>query len=276
MQTRNRQGLFYVVTICALISAVLVCAEILVRLLFPFNTPDTIRQYSIRYVRSICSTNRVRPLGHMMQESDSKALGARSENEPIKRYFINEAGYRGHSFAPVKLEGTIRIVILGGSSVFDANGKDISPEEGRDWPHLVERFLRDMGHSNVEVVNAGVPGHATFDSLGRLYSQLWIYKPDYVLLYNCWNDLKYFRKVTPEKPLITHYEPMKENPFTTYQGLLDRVSCHSQLYVKLRNRYYMWKYPAGNEGLLPEGEYLDTYSSHAVKQYRLNVQLIVD
>jgi hypothetical protein len=99
-------------------------------------------------------------------------------------------------------------VIVGGSSVFDANARDASEEAGRDWPHLAEGFLKRSGYSDVDVINAGAPGHATFDSLGRLYSQIWIYQPDYVLLYNCWNDVKYFRVVTPEQPLITPFRPL--------------------------------------------------------------------
>jgi hypothetical protein len=90
--------------------------------------------------------------------------------------------------------------------VFDGNAKDPSENETRDWPHLIERFLRDEGYK-VEVINAGIPGHASFDALGRLYSQLWIYQPDYVLLYNIWNDIKYFRSLGPENPLISLYKP---------------------------------------------------------------------
>ena len=66
------------------------------------------------------------------------------------------------------------------------------------------------------------------------------------------------------------------NPFIEYQGPWDRFLSSSQLYVKFRNRYYSWKYPVGDEGVILQAEYKDTYSPYAVKQYRLDVELIVD
>jgi lysophospholipase L1-like esterase len=107
--------------------------------------------------------------------------------------------------------------------------------ETRDWPHLVERFLWNKGYDNVEVINAGISGHASFDVLGQLYSELWIYEPDYVLFYGAWNDIKYFRKLTPEHPVISLYEPFdkKSNPFTDYQGPLDRFLSNSQLLAEI-------------------------------------------
>ena len=221
-------------------------------------------------------------MGQIVEEDSDKALGKKGKAEaPTNRFFINDLGYRGPNFSARKPQGIRRIVIVGGSTVFDANAKDPSASETRDWPHLVERFLRNKGYNNVEVIeviNAGIPGHASFDALGRLYSQLWIYEPDYVLFYGAWNDIKYFRKLIPEDPLISLFQPESEksNPFTEYQGLLDRFFSNFQLYVKLRNQYYSWKYSVGEEGIIPEGSYQDAYSPYAVKQYRLNLELIVD
>ena len=178
-----------------------------------------------------------------------------------------------------KPRGTTRIVVIGGSAVFDAYQKDVSPDQGGDWPHLVERYLRERGYNNVEVINAGMPGLASFDALGLLYSQLWVYQPDYVIFYGAWNDIKYFKKLTPETPLISLFTPFdqKSNPFTEYQGWWDRFLSNFQLYVKIRNRYYDWKFHVGEEGAMPEGaKYDETYSPYGVKQYRLDVELIVD
>src|SRR5262249_24082043 len=150
-------------------------------------------------------------------------------------FHINNIGYRGPTFTVRKPKGVIRIVTIGGSSVFDQNIKDSSTYDGRDWPHLVEHFLKNEGYNNIEAINAGIPGQTTFDSLGRLYSQLWIYEPDYVLLYCAWNDIKYFVDLTPEKPLISLIKPKEDfgtKPFIEYQGFWDRFLSYSQLYVK--------------------------------------------
>lgn len=254
-------------------------AEVVVRLSLPFNTPDTIRKYSLQYIPSFFARGLLKPMAEIVEEDSDKALGKKGQAEvPAHRLFINNHGYRGPNFSARKPQGIRRIIIVGGSTVFDANAKDPSASETNDWPHLVERFLRNKGYDNVEVINAGISGHASFDALGRLYSQLWIYEPDYVVFYGAWNDIKYFRKLTPEQPLISLWQPeyQKSNPFTEYQGLWDRILSNSQLYVKLRNQYYSWKYSVGEEGIIPEGSYQDSYSLYAVKQYKLNVELIVD
>lgn len=99
-----------------------------------------------------------------------------------------------------------------------------------------------------------------------------------MVFYGAWNDIKYFKKLTPETPLISLFTPFdqKSNPFTEYQGLWDRFLANSQLYVKIRNQYYDWKIRVGEEGAIPEGKYEETYSPYAVRQYRLDVELIVD
>jgi lysophospholipase L1-like esterase len=276
--TPGRKKYFVIITALLSLFFVLLAGEILVRFLLPFNTPDTVRQHSIEYVPSLFARFQLRPIGRMLEENHDKAWGTTNRDTAQHQLFINELGFRGPSFMPRKPEGIQRIAIFGGSSVFDANSKDYPDNIGRDWPHRVERFLRQMGHAQVEIINVGVPGYATFDSLGRLYSQVWMYEPDFVLLYNGWNDVKYFRLITPEEPLLSHFKPLPENgnPFIYYSGWLDRLLSYSQLYIKFRNQYYSDRFRLGTEGVIPEGKYQDTYSPHAVKQYRLNVQLFID
>jgi lysophospholipase L1-like esterase len=270
----RKKFLLYLITGIISLSVVLICGEILVRILLPFNNPDTLKSRSLQRVESLFSRHLLKPTQFVVKEGDSKAKGQVQKSG----YFINSLGYRGADFAVKKPEGVIRIIVIGGSSVFDPNARDTSPEEGNDWPHLVGRLLVNKASGNIEVINAGIPGHASFDALGRLYSQLWMYEPDYVLFYGAWNDIKYFRQLTPEKPLISIFDKSyASNPFIEYQGFWDRLLSSSQLYVKFRSHYYGWKFQVGEEGVIPEAAaYQDTYSSNAVKQYKLNVELIVD
>jgi lysophospholipase L1-like esterase len=272
----RKKALLCLITGILSLSIVLICGEILVRMLLPFNNPDTLKRRSLQRIESLFSRHLLKPTQFVVQEDDSKGKGQVQHYG----YFINSVGYRGPDFAVRKPKGIIRIIVIGGSSVFDPNAKDTSPEQSNDWPHLVERLLakKGSGNGNIEVINAGIPGHASFDALGRLYSQLWMYEPDYVLFYGAWNDIKYFPQLTPEKPLISIFHKISEsNPFIEYQGFWDRLLSSSQLYVKFRNQYYGWKFQVGEEGVIPEAAaYQDTYSSFAVKQYQLNVQLIVE
>jgi hypothetical protein len=54
------------------------------------------------------------------------------------------------------------------------------------------------------------------------------------------------------------------------------MSESSQVYVRLRERYFVWKYHIGSEGSAPEGEYASTLSQTALRQYKMNVETFVD
>jgi len=246
-------------------------AESLTRLFLRYNTPDTVRQHSLQYLPSVFGRHRLKP---DQAVSTSGAWGDPANPDGSGRTFtINERGYRGVPITIPKPESTIRIVVLGGSSVFDVNAN-----EGADWPHLVQEFLRHSGHPEVEVINAGVPGHASFDSLGRLYSQLWMFEPDYVVLYHGWNDVKYFPSLDPGHPLIaklTPYDPAAD-PFQNYRGGLDRFLAHSQVYIKLRSQYWIHKLDPGTEGARIEAGVQAGYGPWGLRQFQLDVELLIE
>jgi len=164
-------------------------------------------------------------------------------------------------------------VSLGGSAVFD-----IRATEGEDWPHVLEHILKSRGYENLEVINGGVPGHASPDALGRLYSQVWMWEPDFVLLYSAWNDVKYFHGISPDSPLISMIQPYSDekDPLQSYLGPLDRLLCSSQIYVKLRTRYFLWKHQIGAEGAVKEGNLESAYSEWGGRQYKLILETFVD
>lgn len=182
--------------------------------------------------------------------------------------YINEKGYRGRNFQVNKKEGTIRIIFYGGSAVFDA--------DGGNWPRRVEKIIKQSGFDEVEVINAGIPGHASFDSLGRLFSEGHLFNPDYVVLYNAWNDIKYFKMT---KPLLRLFRPSEKSvdPRVQYHGMIDRALCRcSKQYLLVREKYLLSKYRLGPEGPKPSGEYGSETSSIALRQFRLNVEMFVD
>jgi lysophospholipase L1-like esterase len=210
-----------------------------------------------------------------------EALFARSvlresqDQQGLVKWPINSLGYRAETdFSVAKPPGVTRIVVIGGSSVFDPNvwGED-------DWPHRVERHLNEDGH-NVEVINAGVPGHATFDSVGRLYSEIWMFEPDYVVLYQCWNDIKYFTTLSPSQSLLRTYEPATDVVVDPFSGCVSKLECAlvntSQLYIFARIRYLVWKYDVGPEGAVEDRPIVDSFGETGPAQYKLNVQTFVD
>lgn len=277
---RARNAVLALATVGTSLALTLGLAEVVVRALRPYNTPDTVRHYSIQYEPAVYARHLMKPLDRLVEVDGGKAWGTKSPDAPPERaYFINAWGYRGPGFSAAKPHDTTRIVVLGGSAVFDQNVSDTGGAETKDWPHEVGRRLARMG-LRVEVINAGVPGHTSADSLGRLFAQLWLFEPDYVVAYHGWNDIKLWHRhaITPETPLIRRVQPYDErrNPFTSYRGTLDAFLSHSQLYVKVRNRILGRGLRLGAEGAVEEGEPGHDWGRFGPAQFRLNLQLIVD
>lgn len=264
-EASSKSALFRLLGVLTFIVITLICGEIFVRLFFPYYTPDTVKKHSLPYAPAAYASSMFAPVNDRIEITLVKAVGA-------KTYFINEHGSRGASFKLPKPSDVRRIVVLGGSTVFDLNA-----DEGFDWPHLVEKFLKEKGHHQVEVINAGIPGHTSSDSLGRLYAEIWQWEPDYLMIYEAWNDIKYFNSLSYNAPLIRLVKPSNSDadPFKTYQGTMDYLLSYSQLYVRIRTRYFAWKHQVGSEGKLKE-ERKDNVGSLGLSQFRLNMEMFVD
>ena len=230
---------------------------------YGYVTPEIIRGRSLQYAPSLFART-------VFPQQAQTAYGGKTVSDGLV-YPINSRGYRGPEFAVPKPANLIRIIIYGGSQVFDVNAAG-----DNDWPRRVEKILRGRG-VNVEVINAGVPGHASWDSVGKLFAEGHTFAPDIVVLCNAWNDLKSFRS---EQPLLRQFKPYAAtgDPRQNYQNALDRFICeHSQLFVRLRMKYYSWRLRAGEQGQIPENAATGAdVSAAAVQQYRLNAQTFAD
>ena len=150
--------LVFTLATMAIVGVVAGCvAEAIFRFATPrrYPTPEMLRERTLEYAPSLFAR-------HVFPRQELHASNEDANN--LIAYYINEKGYRGRNFAVAKPAGTIRIIFYGGSVTFDVN----LPEE-RDWPHRVEAILRASAYPQVEVINAGIPGHASWDSFGRLF-----------------------------------------------------------------------------------------------------------
>lgn len=278
--TRPASRHIALLAILALIALGVLGAEVAVRLLLPHDGPEVFRRYSLGYLPAVFTRSRLEPVGRLVHVDGGKAWGTKPADAPSDHvYHINAHGFRGPPFASRKPTGTTRIVVLGGSAVFDQNVSDDSAAVGRSWPNRAESLLRDRGFA-VEVINAGVPAHAAADAVGRLLTELWLYEPDIVLLYSGWNDLKNFRgaAIAPDAPLAHLIRPLdpSADPFRNYLGAWDRLLSHSQLYVKFRTGFLRRRLAVSGEGFLPTGATGSDYGPFGPRQYELALQSFVD
>ncbi len=99
-------------------------------------------------------------------------------------YRINRLGLRGPEPLPGKPPHTLRVVCLGDSFTF---GEGVREED--TWPaRLQAELIASRRYGGVEVINAGVQGHGTKESVALYVGYLRSLRPDLVLLGFVLND----------------------------------------------------------------------------------------
>lgn len=264
---RSRFSLVVISTVVCLV-IVLGVGELGVRLFVKNGdvTPGILQSRSVQYDPAIFARHVFKQEARTIEHTFGSKKGVVWE--------INEQGYRGHNFETKKPNGVIRIIVYGGSAAFD-----MMVSEGKDWPHQVERQLRESGFPKVEVINAGIMGHTALESVGRLFTEGFVFEPDYVVIYNAWNDIKYLS--SPKTVLRTLQPSLQEfDPRIHYRNSLDSWLCEvSQLYTVLRRSYYKTKLKIDVEGLLQEGEHkkeIAELNAMGFRQYQLAMEMFVD
>jgi lysophospholipase L1-like esterase len=131
--------------------------------------------------------DRVRYLDARAQiaDRDAELIGIPYLNYALNpaRDDVNARGYRGESVAIPKPEDVFRIVALGGSTTY---GHALTADEA--YPAQLQRILRETYGEGVEVVNLGVPGYFSLDSLVNLATRGAALEPDLVIVYDGVND----------------------------------------------------------------------------------------
>lgn len=160
--------------------------------------------------------------------------GSHPNQDKRPMIFTDKYGFLspGKNFEPEKSANEIRIAAIGGSTTANLN---LSFEE--NWPgylgSLVKNFCQDK---TITVINAGVPGFDSAQSLGNLALRVMPYKPDIVIIYHAYNDLKAIRPDMEFKPDYSHIHP---TPFGyhTKPNFIKRCLNNSMFYVRTRNKY---------------------------------------
>ncbi len=97
----------------------------------------------------------------------------------------NAVGTRGEELGVPKPRGEFRIVCIGGSTTYTSSVVD--PAES--YPAQLQARLHRDGFPNVRVVNAGVPGYRSYESVLNFQLRLLDLEPDMVIVYHGVNDV---------------------------------------------------------------------------------------
>ena len=98
----------------------------------------------------------------------------------------NRLGYRGPEVEIPKPDGVFRIVALGGSTTYgiSTSWEDAYPAQ------LQSRLREEYGYTHVEVVNAGLSGYSSWDTLANFAFRVLELEPDLVIFYEGINDVQ--------------------------------------------------------------------------------------
>jgi lysophospholipase L1-like esterase len=168
-----------------------------------------------------------------------KQLGPRAElagfhpylqNVPVpsdRKMSINRWGFRGEEIDLAKPDGTYRIFVLGGSTVF-CGEVDFEQTHCR----LMEKKLRQAYPGvKIEVQNAGVPWHTSQHSLIKFLTKVEDFQPDLVIIYHGINDL--CRGFSPPYASVGEYQP-------DYSHFYGPVATMVRTYAEDRGRFHLY------------------------------------
>src|SRR5438105_5372309 len=97
----------------------------------------------------------------------------------------NSLGFRGDEFPKAKPKDEFRIVAMGGSTTYD---EDVEDNKNIHTKQL-ENILHENGYQNVRVINAGISGYNSWESLANLEFRVLDLSPDIVIHWNNNNDV---------------------------------------------------------------------------------------
>lgn len=175
---------------------------------------------------------------------------------------VNSSGLRGPEIDPVKPEGTRRVVVVGDSTVY---GHGVSGAGT-----FAQKLQGSLG-SGFEVINAGVPGYSTEQTLNLLDMRIWDMSPDLIIIASMWSDNNFDSFVDAE--LICEHRAF-EGRWTTP---LTRVAEHSAIYrfadwhLRIAHREAAVRQVGWMLGRAPQGDRRRV----PVNDYAANLQRIV-
>lgn len=134
-----------------------------------------------------------------------------------KGIYINSLGFRGKEFGKKKEKGVFRIIALGDSCTFGVGA------EGTTYPEVLEEKINAINHTKYQVINAGVPGHTSSQTLLYMQHELLNYRPDLILLYTGWNNI------------WTYKNPAANTAYSPVVRKISRILSKSLSFTLLRN-----------------------------------------
>ena len=164
------------------------------------------------------------------------------DNDYFGWVHVNSEGFRGTQVSRSQTPGTFRILVLGGSTVFDG----MVSADSMVWTTRMQRWVQQLvPDRSVEVINAGVPGYRVTDQTISLLIGASRFEADLAILYDGNNDLfANLRSSLTGWGQTTSKTPNEVGTKTPWVRWFER---HSLLYVKLVDKLQAIRFAASGK-----------------------------
>jgi lysophospholipase L1-like esterase len=145
----------------------------------------------------------------------------------------------------------IRIATIGGSTTANVH---LNFEE--NWPGRLGFLLQQsFPDKKITIINGGIPGFDTAQSIGNLALRVLPFSPDLVIIYHSYNDLKAIR---PDRPFSPDYSHIHTKPYGHRDKPPFLISWlnRSMFYVRIRNKHRELKQATARLDLVAEKDRL--------------------
>lgn len=164
--------------------------------------------------------------------------GSNPNQEGSAKIIVDKNGFvaRDHSLKLEKDANEIRIATIGGSTTANLH---LNFDE--NWPgQLGLQLQQRLTGKKVRVINGGTPGYDTAQNISNLALRVMPFKPDIVVIYHAYNDLKPIRSGVTFLPDYSHFH---DTPFGYHEKplFIIRWLNRSMFYVRMRNKYREFK-----------------------------------
>lgn len=169
-----------------------------------------------------------------------------------------------------KADHEYRIATIGASTTANLH----LPYE-QNWPSRLGVLLQQAiaGHT-IRVINAGVPGFDTAQSVANLALRVMPFHPDVVIIYQAYNDLKAIRT---DRPFLPDYSHIHRRPYGYHDKPPFFIGWLSQsmFYVRMRNRYRTMAQVSAYQESLKDNSRVSAVPQAAVRAFEDHVRTLV-
>ncbi len=199
-------------------------------------------------------------------------IGSHPYQREKARIFVDQHGFlakdQGLTFE--KPTNEIRIATIGASTT-----ANIGLEFDDNWPGRLGSLVQQaLPAKTFRIINAAVPGFDTSQSVGNLALRVMPFKPDVVIIYHAYNDMKAVQADGGFKPDYSH---IHNTPYGYHERplFLIRWLNQSMFYVRMRNSYREFKNVETRNDSLLGGNRLASIPSEAEASFGQHVRSLI-